>query len=228
MPQLRLDSASRDLRLAAAVALASFPAVARFTAILFLLCALCTAANATYSVEIDLQEQRAYLLRNRRVVLETPISSGRARYHTTRGSFKITEKSPNHTSSLYGRIVDDSGRTVIADADTDMRVPAGCRFVSAPMPYFMRFNGAGGMHAGYLPGYPASHGCVRLPKDKAVAFYRAIEVGTPVTVFGRTPNRQAAEERDEFESDSRDRRRAVEREPFYAQRRRGWWPSGRW
>ena len=55
------------------------------------------------------------------------------------------------------------------------------------MPYFMRFDGGNGLHAGYLPGYPASHGCVRMPDQLAVAFYNAVEVGTPVTVFGRTP-----------------------------------------
>jgi len=43
------------------------------------------------------------------------------------------------------------------------------------------------MHAGYLPGYPASHGCVRMPEQYAIAFFNAVEVGTPVTVFGRTP-----------------------------------------
>ena len=68
-----------------------------------------------------------------------------------------------------------------------MQVPRGGKFVPAPMPYFMRFNGADGMHAGYLPGYPASHGCVRMPQQYAIAFFNAVEVGTPVTVFGRTP-----------------------------------------
>jgi hypothetical protein len=43
------------------------------------------------------------------------------------------------------------------------------------------------MHAGYLPGYPASHGCVRMPEEMAIAFFNAVEVGTPVNVFGRTP-----------------------------------------
>ena len=68
-----------------------------------------------------------------------------------------------------------------------MPVPRGGRFVPAPMRYFVRFNNAAGMHAGYLPGYPASHGCVRLPEEKAIAIFNAVDVGTPVTVFGRTP-----------------------------------------
>ena len=138
-------------------------------------------------MEIDLQEQRAYLLENGRPVLASPISSGRYGHLTAGGSFKVIEKERNHYSSIYGKIVDASGRTVVADADVDMKVPSGCRFVPAPMPYFMRFHGSDGMHAGYLPGYPASHGCVRMPDQYAVAFFNAVSVGTPVTVFGRTP-----------------------------------------
>jgi hypothetical protein len=139
------------------------------------------------SIEIDLQQQTAYLLRGRRVVLESPISSGRYGHLTQTGSFKVLEKERNHYSSIYGKIVDASGRTVVADADVDMSVPRGCKFVPAPMPWFMRFHGADGMHAGYLPGYPASHGCVRMPDKLAIAFYQAVDVGAPVTVFGRTP-----------------------------------------
>ena len=120
-------------------------------------------------------------------MMRSPISSGRYGHLTETGSFKVIEKERNHHSSIYGKIVDSYGRTVIADADVDMRVPRGCRFVPAPMPWFMRFHGADGLHAGYLPGYPASHGCVRMPDQMAVAFYNAVEVGTPVTVFGRTP-----------------------------------------
>ena len=144
--------------------------------------------RAETSVEIDLQEQRAYLLQNGRPVLASPISSGRYGHLTEGGSFKVIEKERNHYSSIYGKIVDASGRTVVADADVDMKVPSGCRFVPAPMPYFMRFHGSDGMHAGYLPGYPASHGCVRMPDQYAVAFFNAVSVGTPVTVFGRTPS----------------------------------------
>ena len=143
--------------------------------------------RAETSVEIDLQEQRAYLLDNGRPVLASPISSGRYGHLTQTGSFKVIEKERNHYSSIYGKILDSSGRTVVADADVDMKVPSGCRFVPAPMPYFMRFHASDGMHAGYLPGYPASHGCVRMPDQYAVAFFNAVSVGTPVTVFGRTP-----------------------------------------
>jgi hypothetical protein len=143
--------------------------------------------RAETSVEIDLQEQMAYLLRDGRPVLASPISSGRYGHLTEGGSFKVIEKERNHYSSIYGKIVDAFGRTVVADADIDMKVPRGCKFVPAPMPYFMRFHGSDGMHAGYLPGYAASHGCVRMPEQYAIAFFNSVSVGTPVTVFGRTP-----------------------------------------
>ena len=147
---------------------------------------LCAQSNP-YSIEIDLQQQTAYLLRNGRAVFSTPISSGRYGHLTETGSFKVIEKELNHHSNIYGKIVDRYGRTVVADADVDMRVPRGCRFVPAPMRYFVRFDGANGLHAGILPGYPASHGCVRLPDQSAIAIFNAVDVGTPVTVFGRTP-----------------------------------------
>jgi len=143
--------------------------------------------RAQTSVEIDLEEQMAYLLQNGRPVLASPISSGRYGHLTKGGSFKILEKERTHYSSMYGRIVDARGNTIVADADADMPVPPGEKFIPAPMHYFMRFCGADGMHAGYLPGYPASHGCVRMPEQYAIAFFNSVGVGTPVSVFGRTP-----------------------------------------
>jgi lipoprotein-anchoring transpeptidase ErfK/SrfK len=149
----------------------------------------CTAASllAETSVEIDLEEQTAYLLNNGRPVLASPISSGRYGHLTKTGSFEILEKERTHYSSMYGKIVDARGNTIVADADADMPVPRGGKFVPAPMHYFMRFSGADGLHAGILPGYPASHGCVRMPREYAIAFFNSVSVGTPVTVIGRTP-----------------------------------------
>lgn len=155
--------------------------------LLLLLASVDAEEGNPFRVEIDLQDQVAFLLRGHGVVLESPISSGRYGHLTQTGSFKVIEKELNHHSSIYGKIVDANGRTIVADADVDMKVPRGGKFVPAPMHYFMRFHEADGMHAGYLPGYPASHGCVRMPEQLAIAFYHAVDVGTPVTVFGRTP-----------------------------------------
>ena len=155
--------------------------------LLLSLASVAAAEGNPFRVEIDLQDQVALLLRGGGIVLESPISSGRYGHLTQTGSFRVLEKEINHHSSIYGKIVDGNGRTIIADADIDMKVPHGGKFVPAPMRYFMRFHEADGMHAGYLPGYPASHGCVRMPEQLAIAFFRAVDVGTPVTVFGRTP-----------------------------------------
>ncbi|MEO7723625.1 MAG: L,D-transpeptidase [Chthoniobacterales bacterium] len=140
---------------------------------------------------MDLQEQVAYLIRDGRAVLSTPIATGRYGHLTDTGSFKVIEKERSHFSTLYGKIVDGSGNTLVSDADADMPVPRGGKFVPASMRYFIRFYASTGMHAGYLPGYPASHGCVRLPEENAIAFFNAVEVGTPVTVFGKTPRRRS-------------------------------------
>src|SRR5438105_11175047 len=96
------------------------------------------------SIEIDLQEQKAYLLHDGRAVYSTPISSGRQAHLTPAGDFAVLEKDIDHKSSLYGKIIDSDGRTVVEGADAFMPVPRGCRFVSAPMKYFLRFEGASG------------------------------------------------------------------------------------
>lgn len=139
------------------------------------------------AIEIDLAAQKAWILQDGKQVYETPISSGRSGHDTPTGNFAVLEKDIDHKSSLYGRIVDGSGRTIISDADCDTPVPAGGKFVEAPMHHFLRFDGATGMHAGRLPGYPASHGCVRLPAGKAALFFNIAQVGTPVRIFGKAP-----------------------------------------
>jgi lipoprotein-anchoring transpeptidase ErfK/SrfK len=154
---------------------------------LLLVLAFAAQATAEVAIEIDLSSQKAWVLREGQRLFETPISSGRAGHETWPGEYVVTEKDPEHRSSHYGRIVDRRGRTLIPDVDMDTPRPAGARFVQAPMRYFLRFDGAIGMHAGRLPGHPASHGCVRLPVGKAALFYKAAEIGTPVRVFGRAP-----------------------------------------
>src|ERR1700758_2656935 len=107
-----------------------------------------------YSVQLDLTEQKAYLLYNDRAIMMSQISSGRPGHLTPAGAFHITDKDLNHISSIYGRIVDRRGRTVVADADVDMPTPVNTKFVNAPMRYFMQFAPGIGMHAGFPPGFP--------------------------------------------------------------------------
>jgi len=135
------------------------------------------------SIEINLTSQAAVFFKNRVEVGRSAISSGRAGYKTPAGSFRILDKNVDHVSSLYGDYVDANGDVVVANVSSnrDPR-PAGTKFRGSPMPYFMRICGGVGMHAGYLPGYPASHGCIRMPRGAAQCFFENVPVGTPVRV----------------------------------------------
>ena len=135
------------------------------------------------SIKIDLSDQIAYFYKGGQLVGQSAVSTGKSTHRTPTGSFKITQKSADHASNLYGKIVDADGNVVVAEADSRKdKVPSGGKYIGAPMPNFMRFNGGVGMHAGYLPGYPASHGCVRMPKYMSAHFFRNVNYGTPVSV----------------------------------------------
>lgn len=151
---------------------------------LLLFLAMSAAALAEASIDIDLTEQRAYLLMNGRPVASGEISSGREGHDTRPGRFKVSEKDRDHRSNLYGSIVDRDGRVLDNNATSKTPRPPGAVFRGASMPYFMRFDGGIGLHAGYLPGRPDSHGCVRLPEETARLFYQHVRVGTPVIVYG--------------------------------------------
>ena len=136
------------------------------------------------AVIINLTEQTAYLLEDGRVAFVSPIASGREGRETPTGSFRVISKDLNHASRSYGLVSDSHGRIVNSNATPASHVPPGCHYQGAPMPYFMEFANCVGMHAGYLPGYPASHGCVRMPRDLAAEFFARVHVGTPVKVIG--------------------------------------------
>ena len=139
-------------------------------------------------IVIDLNEQRAYFYRGNHMVGISIVSTGREGYDTPPGEFRVTEKDPTHVSSIYGDYVDRNGLVMMGNVDvTKDRRPRGTVFRGAPMPYFLRIHGSIGMHAGYLPGYPASHGCIRLPKEMAVRFYRNAAIGTPVVIREQPP-----------------------------------------
>lgn len=133
-------------------------------------------------IVVSLKEQRAYLYHHGELVAESPISSGRKGDRTPTGRFRVIEKDIDHRSSLYGDYVRD-GEVVRENVDIrEGGRPSGSKFVGVPMPYFLRFSGAYGIHAGKLPGYPASAGCIRLPQRQAKRFYDAVRIGTPVHV----------------------------------------------
>lgn len=135
------------------------------------------------SVKIRLGEQRAYFYKGGQLVGISVISTGREGYDTRVGNFHIIQKDRDHKSSVYGDYVDASGAVLMKEIDnTKDKKPPGARFDGAPMPYFMRIVGGTGMHQGFLPGYPASHGCIRMPEFMAEAFFRNVSMGTPVSI----------------------------------------------
>lgn len=142
------------------------------------------AGTQPLSIVVSLSKQRAYLMVGGKIAVDSPISSGRRNGWTPRGNFAVLEKDPEHHSNLYGNFVDGIGRIVRSGVSSKLdAAPSGTHFSGAPMKFFMRLTPQGvGMHVGILPGYPASHGCIRLPQEMARIIYTAVGINTPVIV----------------------------------------------
>lgn len=116
------------------------------------------ARSGPILVYVDLARQRATVYRNGVRIAVTTISSGKEGYETPMGVFTILEKDRDHRSRTYD---------------------------NAPMPYNLRLTWKGvALHAGNLPGYPASHGCVRLPMEFAKKLFAAMPMGGTVVIAG--------------------------------------------
>lgn len=125
------------------------------------------ASTGPLFLVIDLTRQRILLYRGGVPIAASTISSGSDGRETPTGMFTILQKEVVHRSRTY----DD-----------------------APMPYMQRLTEKGvAMHAGNLPGYPASHGCIRLPRAFAKLLYGITELGTPVMITDDEQARRAAE-----------------------------------
>jgi lipoprotein-anchoring transpeptidase ErfK/SrfK len=135
-------------------------------------------------IVVSIPKQRAYLMVGEEIVADAPVSSGKRGHESPRGHMRVLEKDPNHHSSLYGDFVDHSGRVVRAGVSARAdSAPSGTHFAGAAMKWFLRLTEDGvGMHIGILPGYPASHGCIRESVDGAKFFYDHAKVGTAVDV----------------------------------------------
>ena len=135
-------------------------------------------------IVVSIPKQRAYLMMDDQIVADGPISSGRRGHESPTGHVRVLEKDPNHHSNLYGDFVDTSGRVVRAGVSAHIdSAPSGTHFAGAAMKWFLRLTEDGvGMHVGILPGYPASHGCIRQSVDGAKLVYDYVKVGTPVDV----------------------------------------------
>jgi len=102
-----------------------------------------------------LASQRATLYRDGAPAFRTEISSGKSGYSTPTGQFVVTDKKQSHMSTIY----------------------------KVKMPFFMRLSCKDfGMHEGYVPDYPASHGCIRVPADAARKLFKEVPIGTLVTI----------------------------------------------
>jgi lipoprotein-anchoring transpeptidase ErfK/SrfK len=106
-------------------------------------------------ITVDLTRQRAKLQIDGETKISTSISSGREGYETPPGHYVITNKYKEWISTVY----------------------------KVPMPNFLRLNCSPiGLHAGYVTGSPASHGCIRLPQEISAKFYKLARVGDEVIV----------------------------------------------
>jgi lipoprotein-anchoring transpeptidase ErfK/SrfK len=113
-------------------------------------------ADGPQRIVISLSDQMAYYYRGETLVGAATISSGRDDKPTPSGVFSVLNKTPMHHSNKYD---------------------------NAPMPFAQFFESHGiAMHAGYNPGYPASHGCIRLPAAFAKKLYSVTDIGTPVFI----------------------------------------------
>jgi len=142
------------------------------------------ATPKNVSILISLMRQRIYLKVGEEIAIDAPLSSGKVAGMTPKGQFTILEKDADHRSSVYGNFVDANGEVVRAGVSLKIdSAPSGTTYVGAPMKWFMRLTWQGvGMHAGILPGYPASHGCIRLPEETARIIYNCVRIGTRVIV----------------------------------------------
>jgi lipoprotein-anchoring transpeptidase ErfK/SrfK len=111
---------------------------------------------------VSVPEQTMHVYRNGVLIGRSTVSTGSKGHSTPSGVFSILEKKQTHRSKTYN---------------------------NAPMPYMQRLTWTGiAMHSGALPGYPASHGCIRLPYDFSQLLFKATEKGGTVVVGdGKTP-----------------------------------------
>lgn len=140
--------------------------------------------KGTPSIEIRLNEQRAYFYKGDTLVGVSQVSTGREGYDTPAGNYKVIQKDKDHRSSLYGDYVDPATQQVVVRDVENGKTPKppGTMYLGASMPFFLRVHGGVGMHAGYLPGVPASHGCIRMPEFMAENFFYNCGTGTPVKI----------------------------------------------
>jgi len=126
-----------------------------------------TLLQAGKKIVVDLSKQEAYAYEDGRLLFSGWVSTGKPGHRTPTGHFRVLEKDIDHVSSRYPE-------------------PNG----GAEMHYMLRVTGYGvAMHLGYVPNYPASHGCIRMENGFAQKMYYWADVGTPIIIRGYPPRR---------------------------------------
>jgi hypothetical protein len=113
-------------------------------------------------VVVSIPLQRAYVYRGSTLIGVSTVSTGKKGHQTPTGTFNILQKRPKHFSNLYN---------------------------NAPMPFMQRLTWDGiALHAGQIPGHPASHGCVRLPLAFARHLFGVTRLGASVHILPQSPS----------------------------------------
>ena len=113
-------------------------------------------ARQPMTLVVSLGNQKVDIYRGTTLITSSQVSTGKSGYATKAGVFSILEKRRRHFSNMYG---------------------------GAPMPWMQRLTWSGtALHAGVVPGYPASHGCIRLPRSFAPKLFAMTDVGGQVVV----------------------------------------------
>jgi len=119
------------------------------------------AQSGPVEVVVSIEAQRAYIFRDRKLIAVSTVSTGRRGHVTPTGRFPILQKRRVHFSNLYN---------------------------NAPMPNMQRLTWDGiALHAGAIPGYPASHGCVRLPMEFSKLLFDTTSMNSVVHIIADTP-----------------------------------------
>jgi len=112
-------------------------------------------------IVVSISEQRAYFFKGKRLIGQSTVSTGKPGHRTPTGRFDILQKRAKHFSNLYN---------------------------NAPMPFMQRLTWGGiALHAGQIPGRPASHGCVRLPLEFARNLFGVTSMGGSVHILDQSP-----------------------------------------
>lgn len=114
------------------------------------------AAPGPILAVVSLAKQRIWVYGSAGLIAQSAVSTGTTGFRTPTGVFSVVQKSRFHRSNIYS---------------------------DAPMPYMQRLTWSGiALHAGVVPGYPASHGCIRLPHQFAVELWSMTKIGARVVV----------------------------------------------